>query len=103
MSYAVAHPVIADSTSGAPLLPPQALVGDASFAIAVMTSPATPSPPQTPPPPQATLPPQVPDDEDYMIMNVDDEWNEVRPWCIFCNKYWTWFETTDADFGSHLG
>ena len=107
-NYAVAHSVIADSTSGAPLLPPQTPVGDASFTIAERTSLAilplaqTPPPPQTLPPPQATLPPQLPSDEDYMIMQFHDEWNEDRPFCILCNKYWAWGETADAGFfGSH--
>ena len=107
-NYAVVHSVIADSTSGAPLLPPQTPVGDASFTIAERTSLAilplaqTPPPPQTLPPPQATLPPQLPSDEDYMIMQFHDEWNEDRPFCILCNKYWACGETADADlFGSH--
>ena len=107
-NYAVAHSVIADSSSGAPLLPPQTPVGDASFTIAERTSLAilplaqTPPPPQTLPPPQATLPPQLPVDEDYMIMRFHDEWNVDRPFCILCTKYWTWFETADAgSFGSH--
>ena len=101
-NYAVAHSVIADSTSGAPLLPPQTPVGDASFTIAERTSLAilplaqTPPPPQTLPPPQATLAPQLPSDEDYMIMQFHDDWNSDRPFCILCNKYWAWGETADA-------
>ena len=66
----MAHPVIADSTvstSGAPLLPPQALVGDASFTLAVLSRQTTPPPPQ------------LPEDEDYMVMKFHEEWGATWP------------------------
>ena len=116
VNYVVDHSVIADSSSGDPLLPPQTHVGDASFTIAERTSLATLPLAQTPPPvtplpyaqlpPGATLPPRMPhyapSDEDYMVMQFDDEWQQLRPFCILCRKYWTWFESEDAGiFGSH--
>ena len=100
-NYTVVHSVIADSTSGDPLLLPptpasRRLLPPQTFTIAERTSLATLPLAQTPPPPQtvATWPPQLPSDEDYMIMQFHDEWNEDRPFCILCNKYWTWFESS---------
>ena len=119
VNYVVVHSVIAGSSSGDPLLPPQTHVGDASSSsgrpneppqTSLATLPLAQTPPPVTPlpyaqlPPGATLPPQLPSDEDYMVMQFHDEWQEDRPFCIFCNKYWTWYETADAgSLGSHLG
>ena len=112
-NYTVVHSVIADSTSGDPLLLPPTPASRRSwradhppqtFTIAERTSLATLPLAQTPPPPQtvATLPPQLPSDADYMIMQFHWEWNADRPFCILCNKYWTWYESDDAGSeGSH--
>jgi hypothetical protein len=121
VNYVVVHSVIAGSSSGDPLLPPQTHVGDASSSsgrpneppqTSLATLPLAQTPPPVTPlpyaqlPPGATLPPRMPhyapSDEDYMVMQFDDEWQQERPFCILCRKYWTWFESEDAGiFGSH--
>ena len=121
VNYVVVHSVIAGSSSGDPLLPPQTHVGDASSSsgrpneppqTSLATLPLAQTPPPVTPlpyaqlPPGATLPPRMPhyapSDEDYMVMQFDDEWQQLRPFCILCRKYWTWFESEDAGIlGSH--
>ena len=104
VNYVVDHSVIADSSSGDPLLPPQTpppVTSLATLPLAQTPPPVTPLP-YAQLPPGATLPPQLPSDEDYMVMQFDDEWQQNRPFFILCHKYWTFFESEDAGiFGSH--